>query len=147
MAASAASRALCEPLRIDPAKTRIFGTRGQLEGDGHRVTTFDFNSLQTASCCPTEEDAKPDTKLTGHDFGDYYLMKDFVDAVGFNDPSFISSTPEEVQYRTRHAHKHAHAQCRLHELTVVIAQTLESHVMVFRAEKARKDNVVASLDW
>lgn len=101
-------------------KTRIFGTRGQLEGDGHRVTTFDFNSLQTASCCPTEEDAKPDTKLTGHDFGDYYLMKDFVDAVGFNDPSFISSTPEE---------------------------TLESHVMVFRAEKARKDNVVASLDW
>jgi hypothetical protein len=90
-------------------KTRIFGTRGQLEGDGHRVTTFDFNSLQTASCCPTEEDAKPDTKLTGHDFGDYYLMKDFVDAVGFNDPSFISSTPEEVPkpappHTTRHTH-------------------------------------------
>jgi hypothetical protein len=25
-------------------------------------------------------------------------MKDFVDAVGFNDPSLISSTPEEVTY-------------------------------------------------
>jgi hypothetical protein len=126
-------------------KTRIFGTRGQLEGDGHRVTTFDFNSLQTASCCPTEEDAKPDTKLTGHDFGDYYLMKDFVDAVGFNDPSFISSTPEEVPnlHRTRHDTR----DTRRHELTMVIVQTLESHVMVFRAEKARKDNVVASLDW
>jgi hypothetical protein len=52
-------------LEVCTRKTRIFGSRGQLEGDGHRITTFDFNSLQTASFCPTEEDAKPNTKLTG----------------------------------------------------------------------------------
>jgi hypothetical protein len=38
------------------------------------------------------------------------------------------------------------------ELTDVVRdargpQTLESHVMVFRAEKARKENVVSSMAW
>jgi len=47
-------------------------------------------------------------------------MKDFIDAVGLNDVSFISSTPEE---------------------------TLESHIIVFRAEKARKENMVSSISW
>lgn len=101
-------------------KTRIFGTRGQLEGDGRLITLFDFNTCQTTSFCPVTEEAAPYTNLNGHDFGDYYLMKDFIDAVGLNDVSFISSTPEE---------------------------TLESHIIVFRAEKARKENMVSSISW
>ena len=33
LAASAASRALCEPVRIEPANTRIFGTA--IDGSSH----------------------------------------------------------------------------------------------------------------
>jgi len=78
----------------------------------------------------------------GHDFGDYYLMKDFIDAVGLNDVSFISSTPEEVfPFRL--------CSCILEYKLIphVVVQTLESHIIVFRAEKARKENMVSSISW
>lgn len=74
-------------------KTRIFGTHGQLEGDGHAITVTDFRTGHKAHYQP-----KPDvqTKLTGHECGDYYLMKSFVQAVSHADPSYILSGPREV---------------------------------------------------
>jgi len=102
-------------------KTRIFGTRGQLEGDGHEITVFNFVTGETTHIKPAEEEPPPpQTRMHGHSFGDFHLMHDFINAVASGDPSVILSSPE---------------------------QALESHVIVFRAEKARKEDIVASLDW
>jgi predicted dehydrogenase len=98
-------------------KTRIFGTHGQLEGDGHSIAVTDFRTGHKEHYHP-----RPDvqTKLTGHECGDYYLMKSFVLAVSHDDPSFILSGPRE---------------------------TLESHLIVFEAEKSRHKQQVLNLDW
>ncbi|MCB0145246.1 MAG: hypothetical protein KDE50_35520, partial [Caldilineaceae bacterium] len=54
----------------------------------------------------------------GHGGGDYGLMSAFVHAVAKNDPSGLLSGPDE---------------------------TLESHLMVFAAEQARRENKVVNL--
>lgn len=95
--------------------TKIFGTRGYLSGDGSKIEHFDFL---------TEEKKVVDTEATegsilgGHGGGDGGLMGAFVRAVAENDPSAILSGPEE---------------------------TLESHLMVFAAERARRENRVVSM--
>lgn len=96
-------------------KTRIFGTRGQIEGDGSKIHHFDFltdhhETIDTA--------ATGGSILGGHGGGDYRLMSSFVDAVAKNDPSKVLSGPEE---------------------------SLETHLMVFAAEKARKEHSVVKL--
>jgi predicted dehydrogenase len=99
-------------------KTRIFGTHGELEGDGRTIKVFTFNTQ-------TKEEIVPkcppiNTKMTGHFLGDYRLMEAFVEAVAFNDPSRIKTGPEE---------------------------TLESHLIVFQAEKSRKQQQTLTLEW
>ena len=90
-------------------KTRIFGTLGEIHGDGRRIERFDFLTDGTEVI----DTAAPDgTALGGHGGGDYELMKSFISAVAGNDPSKILSGPQE---------------------------TLESHLMVFAAEKARRE--------
>ena len=90
-------------------KTRIFGTLGEIHGDGRRIERFDFLTDGTEVI----DTAGPDgTALGGHGGGDYELMKSFISAVAGNDPSKILSGPQE---------------------------TLESHLMVFAAEKARRE--------
>ena len=54
-----------------------------------------------------------------HGGGDYGLMKSFVEAVASNDPSKILSGP---------------------------AETLESHLMVFAAERARHEDRVVRVE-
>ena len=53
--------------------------------------------------------------MTGHDHGDYWLMKAFVDSVRLQDASLI--------------------QCSA-------AAALEAHLLVFAAERSRKENAV-----
>jgi len=95
-------------------KTRIFGTMGQMDCDGTKIRVFDFRDPQNPqTVIPESEFAR--SKMSGHGGGDWYLMDSFLAAVAFNDPSLILSGPRE---------------------------TLESHLIVFAAEKARRTNSV-----
>lgn len=96
-------------------KTRIFGTRGELYGDGSKIRHFDFLSDKTEVIDTGTSDA---SILGGHGGGDYRLMESFVSAVANNDPKRILSGPEE---------------------------SLETHLMVFAAERARRENRVVNL--
>ena len=96
-------------------KTRIFGTRGELYGDGETIQHFDFLSDQTTSYDTQSPDG---SILGGHGGGDYGLMDAFVAAVAANDPSGILSGPDE---------------------------SLETHQMVFASEQARLERRVVDL--
>jgi len=97
-------------------KTRIYGTQGEISCDGHSIRVFDFRDPNHPLQF-TPEPTFTRSKMSGHGGGDWYLMDSFVAAVSFNDPSLILSGPKE---------------------------TLESHLIVFAAEKARKQNMVIS---
>jgi len=98
-------------------KTKIFGTRGEMEGNGETsIKVFDFLTQESTVYHP--ENKK--TSLTGHGGADYYLMRTFVDAVSSNDPSKILSNAQE---------------------------TLRSHMVVFAAEKSRLESQVKDISW
>jgi predicted dehydrogenase len=101
-----------------PRETRIFGTKGELSGDGRHLRVFDFLTNEEA-VIDTEENAPAISSLQGHGGGDFGLMEAFVQAVGSGDPSGILSGPDA---------------------------TLESHRMVFAAEIARLERRVVSLE-
>ena len=96
-------------------KTRIFGTRGELYGNGETIDHFDFLTDQSRVISTATADA---SILGGHGGGDYGLMDRFVTAVARNDASYILSGVDE---------------------------SLESHRMVFAAEWARKERQVVDL--
>jgi predicted dehydrogenase len=93
-------------------QTQIFGTKGQLTGDSVKIQVFDFITEKT-----TEYDTSAGNgHITGgHGGGDYNLISDFVKAVANNDQSFLLSGPEE---------------------------TLDSHKIVFAAERSRLEGKV-----
>jgi predicted dehydrogenase len=93
-------------------KTRIFGTRGQVEGDGRTIRVYDFLTEETET---VDTEVADGSILGGHGGGDYGLMSRFVAAVGQGDPSMILSGPEE---------------------------TLETHLTVFAAERARVNGTI-----
>lgn len=96
-------------------KTRVFGTKGELCGDASLIHHFDFLTDET-----TVIDTKiPDgTASGGHGGGDEGVTEAFLAAVATGDRSRILTGPDE---------------------------TLESHLMVFAAERARRENRVVSL--
>ena len=96
-------------------KTRIFGTRGEIYGDGQRIEHFDFLTDQRKVIDTRLDEGGP---LGGHGGGDYGLMDRFVRAVAENDQSVILSGPDA---------------------------SLESHRMVFAAERARRQHCVVDL--
>jgi predicted dehydrogenase len=96
-------------------KTRIFGTRGEVYGDGEKFEHFDFLTDQTRVI---DTEAGDSSILGGHGGGDYGLMDRFIQAVAENDPSRILSGPLE---------------------------SLETHQMVFAAECARLEHTVVDL--
>lgn len=102
--------------RIRRRETRIFGTRGELRGDGRRIEVFDFLT-ETTKSLDTEVPAP--CAMDGHGGGDYGLMEAFTTAVALADPSMVLSGPDE---------------------------SLETHRMVFAAEEARRRGRVVSLD-
>jgi len=96
-------------------RTRIFGTKGQIIGDDENITHYDFLTEETETINANTADT---SILGGHGGGDYGLMQHFTKALLTNDPSHILSGPQE---------------------------TLETHLMVFRAEQARKEKKVIDL--
>jgi predicted dehydrogenase len=96
-------------------QTRLFGTRGEITGDGGKIQIYDFLTEKTTVVDTATTDA---SILGGHGGGDYGLMDSFIRAVAENNPAAILSGPD---------------------------QTLESHLMVFAAEKARRENRVVSV--
>ncbi len=96
-------------------KTRIFGTLGEIYGDGERLEHFDFLTDQTSVIDTNTLDGGI---LGGHGGGDYGLMDRFVAAVAAGDQGLILSGPDE---------------------------SLETHRMVFAAERARLERQVVDL--
>lgn len=97
-------------------ETRVFGTRGEIYGDGRYLEIYDFLTDQTERI--DTQATRDGVILSGHGGGDEGLMRHFVAAVATNDPKLILSGPEE---------------------------TLETHLMVFAAEEARHDNRVVTV--
>jgi hypothetical protein len=97
--------------------TRIFGTRGYIETDFRKIKVFDFLT-EKETIHDTSIDSTSVTAASGHGGGDYFLMKAFVQAVATGDTSEIHSGPEA---------------------------TLESHRIVFAAERARHEGRVMNL--
>jgi len=97
-------------------KTRIFGTRGQLEGDGNTIWHSDFLTDKTEAI---DANAGSDgTIRSGHGGGDYQLARSFLEAVRDEDPAKILSGPME---------------------------SLESHLMVFAAERSRLEGRIVEV--
>jgi predicted dehydrogenase len=98
-------------------RTRLFGTRGELEGDGETVRVYDFLTQTTEVLdARTPGDA---TAGGGHGGGDWGLMDAFVRAVATGDRGSVLTGPTE---------------------------SLEAHLAVFAAERARRQGVVATVE-
>ena len=96
-------------------RTRLFGTHGELDGDGSTITHYDF---LTDGIEVIDTEAADGSILGGHGGGDLHLMSGFVQAVGTGDPATVLSGPDE---------------------------TLETHLAVFAAETARRENRVVDV--
>lgn len=96
-------------------KTRIFGTRGQIYGDGAVIEHEDFLTRKTKTYDVNKRDP---SILGGHGGGDFGIMDAFVTALATGDRSRILTGPIE---------------------------TLETHLSVFAAEKARRTNRVVEV--
>jgi predicted dehydrogenase len=97
-------------------KTRIFGTRGELTGDGEIIEALDFLTDQTHRIDTRLLDEAG--MLAGHGGGDYGLMNAFIAAVAADDPRLILSGVDE---------------------------SLETHRMTFAAEQSRREHRVVDL--
>jgi len=73
-------------------ETIIFGTRGELRGNGEKIIHYDFLTNQTQEIHPPHAE----TRLLWHSDGDYLLMKSFIEAVATRDRSLILSGPAET---------------------------------------------------
>jgi predicted dehydrogenase len=93
-------------------RTQVFGTRGFLDGDGTRVRWHDFLTERTEVL---EAPATGMDTESGHSGGDAGLMDAFTTAVATGDERHILSGPVE---------------------------SLESHLAVFAAERARLSGTV-----
>jgi predicted dehydrogenase len=98
-------------------ETRIFGTKAELYGNGNILEIYDFLTRETHVI--NSELESDGSILSGHGGGDESIMQAFVQAVSENNPEHILSGAN---------------------------QTLESHLMVFAAESARKQNRVMPVD-
>ena len=97
-------------------RTRLFGTHGELDGDGETVRVFDFLTQRTEvlSASPPGDP----TAGGGHGGGDWGLMDAFVGAVATGDRSLVRSGPRE---------------------------SLSAHLAVFAAERARHAGAVVTV--
>ena len=102
-------------------ETIIFGTGGELRGNGYEIVHYDFRSEQKTTYEPyktPEVEAEMQNEWNGHSGGDFSIMDHFTAAVAHRDPGRILSGPQE---------------------------TLESHLTVFAAEQARRENRLVAL--
>jgi len=99
-----------------PRRTSIFGTHGEIRGNGSTIEITSFLDDQTTVI---EVEGSDEFDLGQHSLGDDALMTAFFNAVGTGDKSRLLSGPH---------------------------QTLESHRIVFAAEQARREGSVVRLD-
>ena len=92
-------------------RTRIMGTRGFLDGDGHQFTVTEFGTMKKHVWNKKVSEI-PEYKDAGHGGGDHGLLRDFLEAVCWNDVSRLTSS---------------------------VDVSVESHVMGFDAEKSSKN--------
>ncbi|KAJ6643944.1 putative oxidoreductase YteT [Pseudolycoriella hygida] len=101
-------------------KTRIFGTRGEIEGDGSdEIKLYDFASRDTTIIHPSEQSACDDVVKSGHGGGDFGLMQAFLYACATGNDRYITSGARE---------------------------TFDSHLYVFAAEHARRTGTVVDIN-
>jgi hypothetical protein len=98
-------------------KTRIFGTHGELYGNGKSIKHFNFLNDRTETIPVYVSD---DPLLSGHGGGDDILMESFLTAILTGNSKKILSTPQD---------------------------TLESYLMVFAAENSRRHKKVVDLNY
>jgi predicted dehydrogenase len=97
-------------------ETRIFGTKGELFGNGQTFEVYDFLTEQTGTI---DTELESDGSIqSGHGGGDEGVMYAFLTALRENNPNHILSGPNE---------------------------SLESHLMVFAAETSRHKARVCEL--
>lgn len=96
-------------------RTTIFGTKGEIRGNEDRIEVYDFLTRKTTVIKMKDEAGYGESS---HGGGDFALMDHFVKAIANNDPSQILSGPKE---------------------------TFESHMLVFEAEKSRKEKRMINL--
>jgi len=89
--------------------TRIMGTKGDIVGDMETYTITDFR---------TGKETTWSLKTDFHGGGDHRLMKDWVQAVGHQNPGILSST---------------------------IGVSVESHLMAFAAERSRWNKTIENV--
>nr|XP_033777288.1 uncharacterized protein LOC117348848 isoform X2 [Geotrypetes seraphini] len=93
--------------------TTVYGTKGELNCIGRGpVEVHEFLTAKRSTHPITMAVCIP-SHLMGHAGADYYILHNFITAVAKNEPSYILTGP---------------------------AETLESHLLVFEAEKSRKEN-------
>lgn len=98
--------------KAEDRRTQIFGTHGEIHANGPKIHWHDFRTDETTEI---DTNASEMSVMGGHGGGDYGIMDSFVRAVAERDASHILSGPDE---------------------------TLESHLMVFAAERARRNGSV-----
>ena len=96
--------------------TRLFGTRGELTGDGQSIRVYDFLSRAERLITPSPAGAMD--AAAGHGGGDAGLMDAFTGAVATGNRELILSGPRE---------------------------SLASHLAVFAAERARLNGTVETI--
>ncbi len=96
-------------------KTRIFGTRGQITGDGQRMEIFDFLTGETRVI---DTSATGHSAADGHAGGDIGLFRAFAESLRNGDPGSLPTSAHE---------------------------SLASHRLVFAAERARRTGTVVHL--
>ena len=109
-----ASFTMIGPCETRDRETIVFGTRGELRGNGKQIVHYDYLSNETKEIITN----LPDGSSGGHGGGDYGLMGRFVQAVANRDPGYILSGPME---------------------------SLETHLTVFAAERARREKTVVQV--
>ncbi|KAM9855729.1 putative oxidoreductase YteT [Aulostomus maculatus] len=97
--------------------TTIYGSKGELSYNGCEIRVFDFLT-QKSTRHQTCNNPPKNFGMSGHGGADYHLMDAFISAVANNDPSLIRSGPKE---------------------------TLQSHLLVFEAERSRLESRVVHL--
>ncbi|GAA3672930.1 hypothetical protein GCM10022224_041510 [Nonomuraea antimicrobica] len=100
---------------LENRHTKIFGTAGQLTGDGRFVHLYDFRSEKTTTV-DTSPGGSPAAE--GHAGGDEGLIRSFVDALHQGRPELIHSG---------------------------IQESVAGHRVVFAAERARLSGTVVTL--
>lgn len=100
-------------------KIRIMGSKGYLEGDSYSIRVLKFHGDRDENWDEHKVNELADDVAGGHGGGDQRLMNAFFTAIRTGDESLIATGTDE---------------------------TLESHLIVFAAEKSRLEKRIVSMD-